>query len=169
MTSLKDPNLTFYQTYDLQEITGAGHAKTLVNNGIAVPSNVGKGSMPNYDSKLFDAGVYSTGNKARANLSKRISYFEPIDLDTSYYNTWTSITGLGVDYKSGCSAGTLGMCTNVGYDRYGRLEGSVRATYSVTPAFSVFGVVNVIPQGYTSRQQKQPYGYTSDKAAGSPR
>jgi hypothetical protein len=35
--------------------------KTLVNNGIAVPSNVGKGSMPSYNDKLFDAGVYSTG------------------------------------------------------------------------------------------------------------
>ena len=89
-------------------------------------------------------GVYSTGNKARDNLGKRISYFEPIDLDTSYYNTWTSITGLGVDYKSGCSVGTLGMCTNVGYDRYGRLEGSARATYAFTPAFSGFVVVNVI-------------------------
>ena len=87
-------------------------------------------------------GVYSTGNKARDNLSKRISYFEPIDLDTSYYATWTSILGLGVDYKSGCSAGTVGMCTNVGYDRYGRAQLGFRATYAVTPAFSVWGATN---------------------------
>jgi hypothetical protein len=62
VTSLKDPNLTFYQTYDLKEYRGGGRVKTLVNNGIAVPSNVGKGSMPSYNSKLFDAGVYSTGD-----------------------------------------------------------------------------------------------------------
>jgi hypothetical protein len=89
-------------------------------------------------------GVYSTGNEARDNLGKRISYFEPLDTDTSYYATWTSIMGLGVDYTSGCAASTLGMCTNVGYDRYGRLGGSGRATYAVTPAFSVWGVVNFI-------------------------
>src|SRR5437870_8079638 len=64
-------------------------------------------------------GVYSTGNKARDNLSRKIYYFEPLDLDTSYYATWTSILGLGVDYKSGCSAGTQGMRPNVGHDRYG--------------------------------------------------
>jgi len=87
-------------------------------------------------------GVYSTGNKAKDNLARRIRYFEPLDTDTSYYNTWTSILGLGVDYTIGCSAGTLGMCTNVGYDRYGRAQLGVRATYAVTPAFSVWVVTN---------------------------
>jgi len=87
-------------------------------------------------------GVYSTGNKARDNLSRKIYYFEPLDLDTSYYATWTSILGLGVDYKSGCSAGTLGMCTNVGYDRYGRAQFGARATYALTPALSGWVAVN---------------------------
>jgi len=87
-------------------------------------------------------GVYSTGNKARDNLSRKIYYFEPLDLDTSYYATWTSILGLGVDYKSGCSAGTLGMCTNVGYDRYGRAQLGARATYALTPALSGWVAVN---------------------------
>jgi len=87
-------------------------------------------------------GVYSTGNKARDNLSRKIYYFEPLDLDTSYYATWTSILGLGVDYKSGCSAGTQGMCTNVGYDRYGRAQFGARATYALTPALSGWVAVN---------------------------
>jgi hypothetical protein len=87
-------------------------------------------------------GVYSTGNKARDNLGKRISYFEPLDTDTSYYATWTSILGLGVDYTSGCAASTLGMCTNVGYDRYGRAQLGFRGTYAVTPAFSAWLAVN---------------------------
>src|SRR5437867_7311631 len=87
-------------------------------------------------------GVYSTGNKARDNLSRKIYYFEPLDLDTSYYATWTSILGLGVDYKSGCSAGTQGMCTNVGYDRYGRAQLGFRGTYALTPALSGWVAVN---------------------------
>src|SRR5207245_3675015 len=87
-------------------------------------------------------GIYSTGNKARDNLSRKIYYFEPLDLDTSYYATWTSILGLGVDYKSGCSAGTLGMCTNVGYDRYGRAQFGARGTYALTPALSGWVAVN---------------------------
>jgi len=87
-------------------------------------------------------GVSSSGNKAKDNIAKRIQYFEPINTDTSYYAGWTSILGLGVDYISGCSAGTLGMCTNVGYDRYGRAQFGVRGTYSLTPNLSVWGVVN---------------------------
>ena len=87
-------------------------------------------------------GVYTTGNKANANLAQRISYFEPLDQDTSYWAGWTSILGLGVDYISGCSAGVLGMCDNIGYDRYGRAQFGLRATYALTPALSVFGVTN---------------------------
>ena len=33
------------------------------------------------------------------------------------------------------------MDTNIGYDRYGRLQFALRATYSITPALSVYGVV----------------------------
>ncbi|MDP9295636.1 MAG: DUF4331 domain-containing protein, partial [Actinomycetota bacterium] len=61
VTSLKDPNLTFYQTYDLKEYGPGGAIHTLVNNGISVPSNVGNGSMPGYNSHLFDAGTYKSG------------------------------------------------------------------------------------------------------------
>lgn len=87
-------------------------------------------------------GAYSPGNKARDNLANRIRYFEPIDTDTSYYAGWGSIIALGVDYISGCSAATLGMCTNVGYDRYGRAQLGFRATYSLTSALSVYAVVS---------------------------
>ena len=34
------------------------------------------------------------------------------------------------------------MDTNVGYDRYGRGSFAIRATYSITPAWSVYGVVS---------------------------
>jgi len=86
-------------------------------------------------------GVYSTGNKARDNLSASKRYYEPLDLDTSYWNGWLGILGLGVDYFNGGGGANLGMDTNIGYDRYGRGQFALRATYSITPAWSVYGVV----------------------------
>lgn len=61
VTSLGDKNLLIYQTYDLWRIRG-DHKKLLVNDAKVVPSNVGSASMPNYDAKLFDAGVKKVGD-----------------------------------------------------------------------------------------------------------
>ena len=87
-------------------------------------------------------GVYSTGNKARDNLSLSKRYYEPINLDTGFWSGgWLGILGLGVDYFNGGGGSNQGMDTNVGYDRYGRAQFALRATYSITPALSVYGVV----------------------------
>jgi hypothetical protein len=86
-------------------------------------------------------GVYSSGNKARDNLSLSKRYYEPLDLDTSYWNGWLGILGLGVDYFNGGGGANVGMDTNIGYDRYGRGQFALRATYSITPSWSVYGVV----------------------------
>jgi hypothetical protein len=87
-------------------------------------------------------GIYSTGNDARDNLSRRISYYEPLDLDSSYYAGWASILALGIDYFNGGGTDNNGMAGNVGYDRYGRAQFGIRGTYNMTPAFAVYGVVN---------------------------
>jgi hypothetical protein len=60
VTSLDDPDLNFYQTYDVQEIR-KGKARTIVRNAVAAPSRVGNASMPNY-AKLFDQAIYSTSS-----------------------------------------------------------------------------------------------------------
>src|SRR5262245_11875885 len=87
-------------------------------------------------------GAYSTGNKARDNLSLSKRYYEPINLDTGYWSGgWLGILGLGVDYFNGGGGANQGMDTNIGYDRYGRAQFALRATYSITPALSVYGVV----------------------------
>jgi hypothetical protein len=86
-------------------------------------------------------GVYSTGNKARDNLSLSKRYYEPLNLDTGYWAGWLGILGLGVDYFNGGGGANQGMDTNIGYDRYGRAQFALRATYSITPAWSVYGVV----------------------------
>ena len=91
---------------------------------------------------LEGRGVYSTGNKARDNLSLSKRYYEPLDLDTGYFSGgWLGILGLGVDYFNGGGGSNQGMDTNIGYDRYGRAQFALRATYSITPALSVYGVV----------------------------
>ena len=88
-------------------------------------------------------GMYSTGNKARDNLSLSKRYYEPLDLDTGYWSGgWLGILGLGVDYFNGDRGGSnQGMATLIGYDRYGRGQFALRATYSLTPSLSVYGVV----------------------------
>jgi len=91
---------------------------------------------------LEGRGVYTTGNKARDNLSLSKRYYEPLDLDTGYWSGgWLGILGLGVDYFNGGGPSNQGMDTNVGYDRYGRMQVALRATYSITPALSLYGVV----------------------------
>ena len=87
-------------------------------------------------------GAYSSGNKARDNLSLSKRYYEPLDLDTGYWSGgWLGLLGLGVDYFNGGGGANQGMDTNIGYDRYGRAQFALRATYSITPSWSVYGVV----------------------------
>ena len=54
VTSLKDKNLNYYQTYKLVRIE-KGKTKTVVNSRRVAPSNVGAASMPDY-AKLRNAG-----------------------------------------------------------------------------------------------------------------
>ena len=69
---------------------------------------------------------------------------------TSSRSTSTPGTGAVAGSASSASASTTStaaaaptssMDTNVGYDRYGRGQFALRATYSITPALSVYGVV----------------------------
>ncbi|MFP5352523.1 MAG: DUF4331 domain-containing protein [Actinomycetota bacterium] len=49
VTSLDDPDLNFYQTYNLKRVRPGRPAQTLVRNAIAAPSDVGAASMPSYE------------------------------------------------------------------------------------------------------------------------
>ena len=65
VTSLDDPDLNFRQTYDLQRIS-RGETRTLVDNGVAAPSDMGQSFMPDYSSlreeaiATFDEGSSQT-------------------------------------------------------------------------------------------------------------
>jgi len=62
VTSLNDADLNFTQTYDLIRINrDNGTKKTVVNDALSAPSNVGAASMPNYNSDLFDAASVEFG------------------------------------------------------------------------------------------------------------
>jgi uncharacterized protein DUF4331 len=60
VTSLDDPDLNFYQTYDVQRIAG-GSTKTIVDDAVAVPSRVGDASMPDYGALRQD-GITAVGH-----------------------------------------------------------------------------------------------------------
>ena len=88
-------------------------------------------------------GIYSTGNKARDNLSLSKRYYEPLDLDGSYNTGWGAIlVGSGVDYFNGGGGPSQGMAPFVGYDRFGRASLGFRATYSLTPALAFYGLAS---------------------------
>lgn len=60
VTSLDDPDLNISQTYDLIRVRNGNRVKLLDDAPVA-PSNVGEGSMPDYDDDLFDAAVVPAG------------------------------------------------------------------------------------------------------------
>ena len=83
--------------------------------------------------------IYTTGNKARDNLAQSIRYYQPLDANNNYYSGWANILAEGIDTLSG---EIFPMAKWIGYDRFGRASLGVRATYSITPAFLVYGVAN---------------------------
>jgi hypothetical protein len=87
-------------------------------------------------------GMWTSGNKAQDDITKKVKYFEPVNLDTGYWSTWANIIALGIDYFNGGGSTLNQMTTNIGYDRYGRLGFGVKATYSLTPALAFYGQVN---------------------------
>jgi hypothetical protein len=87
-------------------------------------------------------GMYSTGNKARDNLATKIRYFQPLDTDGNYWaGGWTQFWASGVDYFN---QGWATTGNYIGYDRYGRGGAALRATYNLTPALSLYGVVHAL-------------------------
>jgi hypothetical protein len=88
------------------------------------------------------AAIYTTGNKAsdRIDLSQDdLEFYEPISTDTSYYATWAEIWALGIDYFSAGREGGGGLFTgtSIGYDKYGLIRLGLRASYALTPAFTL--------------------------------
>ena len=91
-------------------------------------------------------GVYTTGNSARNTTLGTVRYFQPLSTDTGYLAEWgTQLTSLGIDYFSAFNeaGGTIAYPgVSVGWDKYGRAQFGLKATYAITPTLSIMGNVN---------------------------
>src|SRR5262245_37309548 len=106
---------------------------------------------------------FSSGNKARDNLSKGINYYQPLDTDGNYWaGGWTHFFASSpVDYFS---QGWATTGNYVGYDRYGRVSGGFRATYNLTPALSLQGLIHTF---WTAQEVDTKTGSQLASASGS--
>ena len=86
--------------------------------------------------------MWTSGNRARDTLLKNVNFFQPLDADTSYMVDWgTQITSLGVDYYQVLNANQLGLNPGlaIGYDKYGRTQLGLKASYALTTALTFGG------------------------------
>jgi hypothetical protein len=84
---------------------------------------------------LSAMSMFTTGQDAKSNPYKSIKYFNPLDTDTGYLADWgTQITSLGVDYYQ---IMLFNPGANIGWDKYGRISSSVKASYAWTPSLTV--------------------------------
>jgi hypothetical protein len=97
--------------------------------------------------------MYTTGNSKRNNAlghgttDGTIRYFQPLDTDTGYLADWgSSLTSLGIDYlnawnEAGGRIAYPGVA--IGWDKYGRMQLGLKATYAITPALSAMAGANL--------------------------
>ena len=101
---------------------------------------------------LSAMGMYTSGNKAGDDLTDKVRFFQPLNTDTSYGADWgTQIYSLGIDYFNilYSPVGGLNPGVAIGYDRYGRMGGGVKAAYAFTPALTVGAAVTAF---WTARE-----------------
>src|SRR2546425_694098 len=135
-----DPTISYqWGNYDTQAIRTNGSVGKVRGDASAWLFDV-IGSYQLGPLLLEARAAYSTGNKARDNLSQSKRYYEPLDLDTGYWSGgWLGILGLGVDYFNGGGGSHPRMDTHIGDDPYGRLPGWLSGAVNTTPAPSAYG------------------------------
>jgi hypothetical protein len=97
--------------------------------------------------------MYTTGNSKRNNAlgtgtsDGTIRYFQPLDLDTGYLADWgSSLTSLGIDYLNAWNEAQGRIAypgVAIGWDKYGRAQLGLKATYALTPSLSFMGGANL--------------------------
>ncbi|MFQ5524523.1 MAG: hypothetical protein ACE5F5_13285 [Acidimicrobiia bacterium] len=88
--------------------------------------------------------VYTSGNEATDDLDDEVNYFQMFQSGNAYFIGWGEAHGIGlIDYLTALNGfnNALSLPRRASFDRYGRVIASVRGTYSVTPALSVYGIV----------------------------
>jgi len=93
---------------------------------------------------LEGRGSYSTGNKASQDVRDartQFRSFQPISTDAQWWAGWGEISNIGIDYFNQFMGDDAARGTAppfaIGYDKYGLGRVGVRASYALTPAFTV--------------------------------
>lgn len=79
--------------------------------------------------------MWTSGNRARDNLTKNVNFYQPLATDATYYATWANLYALNVDFTRNV-IGAQDLGAGIGYDRYGRVQVGLRAFYDLTPALT---------------------------------
>jgi hypothetical protein len=92
-------------------------------------------------------GIYTSGNSAKDRIDlnrSRLKYFEPISTDNTFFAAWTEMQSSGIDYSNRirANAGSLNPGVAIGYDKYGIIVIGARASYAVTPTFTLRTMAN---------------------------
>jgi hypothetical protein len=91
--------------------------------------------------------MFTSGNKARDTTLNNVNYFQPLGTDTGYLADWgTQLSSLGLDYFSALNEGALAAAypgVSIGWDKYGRHQIGVKASYFLTPNLSASAGVSV--------------------------
>jgi hypothetical protein len=113
VTSLDDPDLNFYQTYDLTRIRvgPANKSKLLVDDAIVAPSDVGDASMPDYAS-LSNEAIYPAGCTDCQTWAGQAD--DPFFLDLRVFDLvyGAQITGTPCLFKEACDDTLAGFNMN---------------------------------------------------------
>ena len=87
------------------------------------------------------AVIYTSGNEAgdAVDQGANLEFYEPISTDSGFYGTWAEIFALNIDYFNSLRprVGGLNTISSIGYDKYGLLRLGARASYALTPAFTL--------------------------------
>ena len=138
-----EPTL-FYQFGEREQIGADGTNDSLARTAWFVDLRGGWQAGPLL---LEAAAIYTTGNKARHRIDlnqDKIRFYEPISTDTSFYGGWGEIWALGIDYFNIIRSTTGGTNPGVaiGYDKYGLIRVGTRASYALTPSFTLRAAAN---------------------------
>ncbi len=110
VTSLNDPDLNFRQTYDLIRINrDNGTQKTVVNDAVSAPSNVGAASMPDYNSNLFDAATVEFGSRPSMTWAGQSDDAFFLDLRVFDLLYGANLKEVGDDTLAGFNVNTLAL------------------------------------------------------------
>jgi Domain of unknown function (DUF4331) len=110
VTSLNDPDLNFTQTYDLIRINrDSGTQKTVVDDAISAPSNVGAASMPNYNGNLFDAATVEFGSAPSMTWAGQSDDAFFLDLRVFDLLYGANLTEVGDDTLAGFNVNTVAL------------------------------------------------------------